>query len=355
MPQKDGVTLRDIAERLRLSRMTVSMALRDVPGVAAETRERVRRTAQEMGYRPDPVVSRAMESIRLSAHQRNPTIVGFITHGPDGEWRSVPTVSQYADGIRSRAQELGMEVQVFGRGEQGMSDRRLSNILQARGIERLIVAPLPRTRVGERIDFDWERFTAITLGQSLSWPPMHRCCANHFEAAVLAYHEVARRGYRRIGLAVSRDEDQRAGGRWHGGFLKAEVDHRREPVPVFMPRDWTQMGLRDWLHAVKPDAVIGQSSLCLEWIRAEGFNVPEDFAFACVSRRPALRAQSVAGIRQRFEGIGGAAVSLLASSMIGNDHRPPAHPTTVEITGEWVDGITVPERRPNRAGSVAVA
>lgn len=45
-------TLKDIADRLGLSQNTISVALRGNPGINAETRELILRTAQEMGYTP---------------------------------------------------------------------------------------------------------------------------------------------------------------------------------------------------------------------------------------------------------------------------------------------------------------
>lgn len=45
-------TLKDIAERLGLSQNSISVALRGNPGINAETRELILRTAQEMGYVP---------------------------------------------------------------------------------------------------------------------------------------------------------------------------------------------------------------------------------------------------------------------------------------------------------------
>jgi DNA-binding LacI/PurR family transcriptional regulator len=47
-------TLEDVAERAGVSRALVSIVMRDVAGASAETRVRVRRAADEIGYRPDP-------------------------------------------------------------------------------------------------------------------------------------------------------------------------------------------------------------------------------------------------------------------------------------------------------------
>jgi transcriptional regulator with XRE-family HTH domain len=42
----------DIATRLGVSRQLVSIALRGLPGASSETRERVQKVAEELGYRP---------------------------------------------------------------------------------------------------------------------------------------------------------------------------------------------------------------------------------------------------------------------------------------------------------------
>jgi LacI family transcriptional regulator len=68
-----AVTIRDVAERLNLSITTVSRALDGYADVAAHTRERVIRTADEMGYVP----SRAARQLR---RQRTDTI-GYVIPG----------------------------------------------------------------------------------------------------------------------------------------------------------------------------------------------------------------------------------------------------------------------------------
>jgi LacI family transcriptional regulator len=49
----DPVKIIDLAARLGLDKSTVSRALNNRPGVAPETREKITRMAQEMGYRPN--------------------------------------------------------------------------------------------------------------------------------------------------------------------------------------------------------------------------------------------------------------------------------------------------------------
>ena len=50
MAPRSAVTLRDIAERVGVSVSAVSMALADHPRIGAETKSRVLRAAEELGY-----------------------------------------------------------------------------------------------------------------------------------------------------------------------------------------------------------------------------------------------------------------------------------------------------------------
>lgn len=45
--------MKDVADRVGVSRQLVSLVLRDLPGASAETRRRVREVAEELGYYPD--------------------------------------------------------------------------------------------------------------------------------------------------------------------------------------------------------------------------------------------------------------------------------------------------------------
>jgi LacI family transcriptional regulator len=53
MARSGRVTLSDIAERLNLTKVSVSKALRDHPDISSQTKERVKQLAQEMGYAPN--------------------------------------------------------------------------------------------------------------------------------------------------------------------------------------------------------------------------------------------------------------------------------------------------------------
>src|SRR4051812_39344206 len=64
-PPSDGrrVTVRDIAQKMGVSHVTVSYALRGLPRVSASMREKICQEAERLGYRPDPMLQ-ALSSYR---------------------------------------------------------------------------------------------------------------------------------------------------------------------------------------------------------------------------------------------------------------------------------------------------
>ncbi len=51
--KKEPVTQQDIADRLNVSRITISKALRDHPDISSEMKGKVRKAVEEMGYSPN--------------------------------------------------------------------------------------------------------------------------------------------------------------------------------------------------------------------------------------------------------------------------------------------------------------
>ena len=62
------VTLRDVAERVGVSHVTISLALRNHPSIPVRRRKEVKRVAKQMGYQPDPLLS----SLAVYRHNQRP-------------------------------------------------------------------------------------------------------------------------------------------------------------------------------------------------------------------------------------------------------------------------------------------
>src|SRR5215218_8807071 len=101
-------TLADVAARAGVSVALVSIVMRDAPGASAASRERVRRAAEELDYRPD---SRAR--LLRSARSRLIGVVFGVQHAFHGDLLA---------GLYTAAEKAGYELALSavtpGRGEQ---------------------------------------------------------------------------------------------------------------------------------------------------------------------------------------------------------------------------------------------
>lgn len=89
-------TLEDVAERAGVSRALVSIVMRDAPGASGQTRDRVKRAAEELGYRPDP------RARRLRQHRTK--LIGLM-FAAGQEFHA-----DLVDGVYVAAEALGYDV-----------------------------------------------------------------------------------------------------------------------------------------------------------------------------------------------------------------------------------------------------
>lgn len=93
-------TLEDVALRAGVSRALVSIVMRDAPGAADETRKRVRRAAEQIGYRPDPR-ARRLRQLRTN-------LIGVMfTVGQEFH-------ADLVDGVYLAADDIGYDVVLSG-------------------------------------------------------------------------------------------------------------------------------------------------------------------------------------------------------------------------------------------------
>jgi LacI family transcriptional regulator len=136
MPRNRPVTLQDIARRAGVSKMTVSLALRGHPHASIETRDRLRKLAREMGYRPNPLIVANMTQLRAGYRSTYAGTIAFVGVG-EPPARSTNTQNrQVFLGARRRAEALGYRLEWFSHEENVFDGRRLSEILRARHSRR---------------------------------------------------------------------------------------------------------------------------------------------------------------------------------------------------------------------------
>ncbi|WP_052362578.1 LacI family DNA-binding transcriptional regulator [Geminisphaera colitermitum] len=348
---------RAIAAELGVNQATVSLALRGHPSIPEETRRRVEETARRLGYQKNAYVASLMARIRSG---RPVAAKGCIAILMDAEspGKSLAVTSeiyrrQHA-GMLARAAELGFSTECFYLRAAGMSARKIDRILEARGITGVVLAApkspsdaLGRGSFEEWMRLSWERYALSTVAWTWRWcADTHRVATDYRDQIDVVFEALLRRGYRRIGVVLP---ELALNGRsrvfyWQyllrEGLLETKRGWEKQRVPVFLgrPGETALTEFAAWFRRVRPDAIVCQTGMELEWLEALGCRVPEEVGLVCVNRPID---SMFSGLEENFEEIGAMAVELVANQIIHNEHGLPQHPRTILIKGRWVEGKTV--------------
>lgn len=214
---RQRVTLEDIARESRVSLATVSLVLRDKPGINEETRRRVLEAARELGYQR-----------RLPAELGSPSIenVGVLVKGRAND---PPQINPFYGPIVA--------------GIEAACRRRKLNLLYATVPVDLDNHPqeLPRMLledeigglllVGAYADATIEKLVQrrrmpVVLVDAYATEPIHDAVViNNFRGAYEAVAHLIARGHRRIGIAGSLPDTYPSIVERRRGYMQAMLDH----------------------------------------------------------------------------------------------------------------------------------
>ena len=338
----DGsITLQDIADAAGVSRATVSRALRADPLIPAATRERVAQVAERLGYRANPLVSALMTQMREGKAAGFSGTLALISQDEDPRrWhRSVPAWRHFHEGASARAEARGFKLEPISAAGFDSSGRRLGKILEARGISGVLLAPRPAGQTSGELVLDWDRFSVATTGHSVRRPAVHRVCHHGAHAVLAATEQLRRRGYRRVGLFLTRAQNERTDRHWLAGHLLAQeaLPSEARVKPGLVART-TFDEFERWFRAERPDAILALADLG-EWLQRLGLRCPEQVGWAHLNRTE--ETGTCAGIDQLSDVVGAATVDLLVAQLQRNERGLPAHPLMQLVEGRWVEGASV--------------
>lgn len=340
---KTRISQRDLAKLAGVSAMTVSLALRGHPSIPEPTRLRIADFARNHGYHPDPALA-ALNAYRVQSAKKTfqGTLAWLTSFDEPGSWRTMKQAEGYFNGVQQRAAELGYRVDEFWATEPGLRGSRLTGILRARGIRGLIVAPLPRPRMS--IPLDWSSFSSIALGYSLSQPRLHVVMNHQFRNMQQLVVQLHALGYRRIGLALPAESDERIGHAYLGGYLAGlrSLSRACPTLPVFEDEPFAATSFRSWFHKVRPDVVIA-SQLWLgniqRWFLEEGLRVPRDIGL--VTPCTPYGSNSIGGMDEDAQAVGRLAADTVVEMLHRNEKGIPKRPFSLLIDAAWIPGRTV--------------
>jgi len=344
-----SVNMRDIARHAGVSVATVSKSLSNKKDISPVTKRRVLAACRKLGYKPNPLVSALMRTRRRHSEPASHLTLAFVTAFPTADgWRRhpAPIFRQMYAGAEARAIERNYNLEHFWLYRDGMSNRRFSEVLAARGIQGILLAPVPDTRT--HIDLNWSDFAVVVLGLTPTTNQFHRVTTDYYQSMFLAIEECARRGYKRPGLAARLETIRRLEFRWEAAYFMAQEWLKLPPFPQpLFVEEWNETQVEDWLKREKPDVVIGPVHGKLdEIIRASGRKIPKDIGL--VGLMVPHAGDRLSGILQDGGIIGSVAADQLISLIERNEPGIPSHPVTHTMLGHWNPGRTIAHRRKNR-------
>jgi DNA-binding LacI/PurR family transcriptional regulator len=336
---KNQPTLRDIAARAGVTTMTVSRALRGSAQVSEAKREEIRRIAKEIGYQPDPQVSRLMSMLRTARQKRPDTVIGVVNLRHErGHHMRDAHLSVIYRGAEKRANELGFKLDEYWLADPEISLRRQEGILHARGIEGLLLLPFPEGL--KTIDLDFSKFALSAIGRSQAAIACHRAAPNHFNTVSIALDHLRSMGFRKIGLTLFDGFNERTDGRYKAAFLSwfFDCDPENQVPPLFCPR-WDGEAVKSWMERYKPEAVITHGSYIRGRMESIGYRAPRDYSFVNLNIIP--DGDTSSGVDQNYGLIGAAAIDLLSGQLNHYERGLLQYPKTVVVNGFWRDGDSV--------------
>lgn len=320
MNGKHEVTIKDIAERLKISVSTVSRALRGSTEIKKETRELVREVAAELKYSPNPIA--------LSLRERSSKIIGVIVPEIANTFCSA-TIA----GIEDMAYNNGYHVIIFQSHENYEREVVNTRLLASRRIDGLIISLSAETNRYEHLHQIQERgIPLVMFDRVYEGIKTHKVVVDDYKGAYQATEHLIREGYRRIAhitlppflsitrsrLAGFRDAHER-----HGILL----DEEQVVFCNFHPEE-VKCNIRSlFAGRHKPDAILASTErhalACMNELKAMNLSIPGDVALIGFSDNPLNRLlnPSLSAIRQPTFEIGQRSAELLIDLMERKDSR----------------------------------
>ncbi len=339
------VTLRDVAKRVGVSHVTISLALRNHPSIPQTRCAEVKRIADEMGYAPDPLLASLAVYRRAQRQLPIRCALAWINHWDQPEdLRQFGEFNLYWRGAEQAALRFGYHLEEL-RWTRELTAKRFQQILLARGVRGVLIPPHqhPPNWGG----FDWSQFSVIRFGMSVRAPDTHLVTSDQMRATVMAMEHIHRRGYRKIGFILGRELDENIGGNYTGGFYASQELFGIKSADSLLlcryndPPARLEMAVGRWLKKVRPDAVLAGGTNIPALIRKLGYRIPQDLGMAGTS---VVDIPLDAGINQNSENIGCIAVETLVAQINANERGCPSKPCRILVESSWQDGASLPAR-----------
>ena len=269
------VRLKDIAQIVGVSVMTVSKALRDEPDVSAATKARIKQLALDMGYVPDS----SAQGLRTKTTKLLGLVIPTTTN---------PIYARIVFAIEERAHELGYDLLIAHTYNKPEREDAVLRRLLSRRVDGLFITPVYRFEAEARI---YQEIAARKVPTLLLGSPAPFCRnfpAIEIEELVASYNltkHLLALGHKKIAYLTGPPAAPWAHERFEGyrrALREAGVDV--DDKLVFQAgatiEDGAKAALQMLNEGVQPTAIQAVNDLvavgCAETLLQQGIQIPED-------------------------------------------------------------------------------
>lgn len=339
------VTQKDIAGALNLTPASVSMALRNDPQLPEQTRLRVKKMAEKLGYVPNPEVTHLMSQLRRGRPQGFRSKLALVNAGrsPDA-LKNHPTIPIYVEGCYRRAAALGYEFDHFWMHDPQLTARSWIRILKTRNIKGIIIVGLMHSnKLPANLSPVWNQFPVVLTGVRTENPPLSFACVDHYNLALHATRKALELGYRKPALVLDPIIDQLVEFRFSAGYRMALETATTRHRPRSFQEQNTDGNIKEnfarWFTRESPDCLLILYHDVLQWLKSINVHVPKDIGIIQLEWRKSN--PFLAGMNQHNDLVGEAAVDLVINQ-IHNPRASPERPPPATIIGPtWSIGASV--------------
>ena len=333
-----SLNFRAIGAALGVSAQAGSFAVRNTPGVSKATRARVLAYLDKLGYRPQPALSALMREVRLHPSKRTVMKMAFINswNEPFAKAAAEPLRNFYF-GALEEAEKMGYVVEVFDGGQTSEEQNRLERKLEFSGVDGLLVFPTLSTK--GVIKLEWDKFSAIEIGQPIQDAPLTLITPDHFGNTTLLCRRLLDYKFKRIGFVQDLDVHDRVGGNYLGAFLAAAwPEARKRFVEPLMGYDLKPGDIIQYVKSKRCDVLIVGPHFDVNWLLSAGISVPGDLSIVGYSLYAAECEAGIAGIDEQWKQVGAIAAEHLARRIQTHTRGLPKVREVVHVPGQWVEG-----------------
>ena len=321
MTTQKPITIKDIAEKLKISVSTVSRALKDNHEISAKTRKKVQDLAKQLGYRPNPL------AVALKTHKSHS--IGVIVPQIVSTFYAtvVKTIEEVADGY-------GYNVLVISSNENFLKEQKSVDVLLSNRADGIIMALSHETKEFDHVKQIQESGIPVVLFDrtTSSVEGVSRVVTDGVTAAFQAIQHLVSVGCKKIAILTGPEQIAIGGNRMEGYQKALEANHIpiKENYIRYCSDFSVQAGKEATLQILetreRPDAIFGITDDlaigAIEAIKEKGLNIPEAIAVVGFSntKRSRYMNPTVSSINQFPEKIGKTAAELLFEQITNSRH-----------------------------------